>query len=143
VSAQPLYERLSRRLRRDLPEEVIGRHLVELMNCAIRGAHGGAPDTSPAASSVLNYGCPSMQAPGSIRIDPVRTASHICEVIRRFEPRVDATRISVQPRSGSCRHKPQTLRFDVRMASRDDGSEITVNLELDFLSGFFSLSGDS
>jgi type VI secretion system protein ImpF len=143
VSADPLYEKLSRRLRRDSPEAVIGRHLVELMNCAIRGARGGVPDHSPAASSVLNYGCPPMQAPGSIRIDPVRTAWHIGEVIRRFEPRVDGTRISVQPRPDCFRRKPQTLCFDVLMTSRGDGSGIKVSLELDYLSGFFSLAGNA
>lgn len=143
MSAHPLYERLSRRLRRDSPEAVIGRHLVELMNCAIRGARGGVPDPGPAASSVLNFGCPPMQAPGSIRIDPVRTAWHIGEVIRRFEPRVDGTRISVQPRSDSVQRRPQTLRFDVLMTARDDGAGIRLSLELDYLSGFFSLADDA
>ncbi|WP_323122820.1 GPW/gp25 family protein [Burkholderia alba] len=137
-----LYNKLSRRFRRDSLQEVVGYHLVELMNCALRGARIGAPDNSPVAHSVLNYGCPPMQAAGATRIDPVHAASHICEVLRRFEPRVDSTRTSVRPRAGGGRRAPQTLYFDILTTARDDGAEIRVSLALDYLSGFFSLVGD-
>jgi type VI secretion system protein ImpF len=142
VSAHPLYNKLSRRFRRDSLQDIVGHHLVELMNCASRGARIGVSDSSPAAYSVLNYGCPPLQLGGATRIDPVRTASHICEVIRRFEPRVDSGRTVVQPRAGGARHAPQTMYFDILTLSRDDGAEIRVSLALDYLSGYFSLVGE-
>ncbi|MDN7638815.1 GPW/gp25 family protein [Burkholderia cepacia] len=141
VSAD-LYNKLSRRFRRDSLQEVVGHHLVELMNCALRGGRIGVPDNSPAAHSVLNYGCPPMQVPGITRIDPMHAASHICEVMRRFEPRVDSARTNVRPRSGGVRRAPQTLYFDILATSRDDGAEIRVSLALDYLNAFFSLVGD-
>ncbi|WP_232443710.1 GPW/gp25 family protein [Burkholderia ubonensis] len=137
-----LYDKLSRRFRQDSLQEVVGHHLVELMNCALRGGRIGVPDSSPAAHSVLNYGCPPMQAPGDTRIDPMHAASHICEVLRRFEPRVDSARTSVRPRSGGVRRAPQILYFDILTTSCDDGAKIWVCLALDYLNGFFSLVGD-
>jgi type VI secretion system protein ImpF len=142
VSAHPLYNKLSRRFRRDSLQDIVGHHLVELMNCASRGGRIGVPDSSPVAHSVLNYGCPPLQVQGATRIDPVHTASHICEVIRRFEPRVESGGTRVQPRAGGHRHAPQTVYFDILMLSRDDGAEIRVSLALDYLSGFFSLVGE-
>ncbi|MCA8435459.1 GPW/gp25 family protein [Burkholderia seminalis] len=142
MSAHPLYNKLSKRFRRDSLQEVVGHHLVELMNCALRGGKLGVSDNSPAAYSVLNYGCPPLQVAGATRIDPVHTASHIGEVIRRFEPRVESTRTRVQPRSGGVRQAPQTVYFDIFTTARDDGAEIRVSLALDYLDGFFSLVGD-
>ena len=99
-------------------------------------------DSSPAAYSVLNYGCLPLQLAGATRIDPVCTASHVCEVISRFELRVDSGRTVVQPRAGGVRHAPQTVYFDILTLFRDDGAEIRVSLALDYLSGYFSLVGE-
>ncbi|VWC32051.1 hypothetical protein BLA6863_06475 [Burkholderia lata] len=112
------------------------------MNCASRGGRVGLPDDSPAASSVLNYGCPPLQASGTTRIDPMHVAWHICEVIRRFEPRVERARTRVRPRDCDDRHAPHTLYFDILTMARYDGAEIRVSLALDYLTGFFSLVGD-
>ncbi|KVN35067.1 type VI secretion protein [Burkholderia pyrrocinia] len=142
MSAHPLYNKLSRRFRRDSLREVVGHDLVELMNCALRGGRIGVSGSSPVAYSVLNYGCPPLQVSGSTQIDPVHTATHICEVLRRFEPRVDSTRTRVQPRAGGAKHAPQTMYFDILTTARDDGAEIRVSLALDYLSGFFSLVSD-
>jgi type VI secretion system protein ImpF len=142
VSALHLYDKLSRRVRRNSLRAVIGHHLVELMNCALRGARIDVPADSPAACSVLNYGCPPMLDPGATRIDPGRTAAHIREVIRRFEPRLDIARTRVQPRAAGHKGLPQTLYFDIATAAHEDGVEIKVSLALDYLSGFFSLTGD-
>ncbi|WP_193100504.1 GPW/gp25 family protein [Burkholderia sp. Z1] len=142
MSAQSLYNKLSRRTRYDSLQEVVGLHLVELMNCASRGGRVGVSDNSPAASSVLNYGCPPLQTSGATRIDPIRTAWHICEVIRRFEPRVDSARTQVRPRGRGDRHAPHTLYFDILTTARYDGAEIRVSLALDYLNGFFSLVGE-
>ncbi|WP_082710144.1 GPW/gp25 family protein [Burkholderia sp. TSV86] len=135
-----LYNKLSKRFKRDSLKDVVGHHLVDLMNCSMRGARISVLDNSPAAHSVLNYGCPPMQVPGSTRIDPVQTASHICEVMRRFEPRVDMTRTSVRPRPGRDRHARQVMYFDILTISKESKSEIKLSLALDYLDGFFSLA---
>ncbi|WP_175958143.1 GPW/gp25 family protein [Burkholderia sp. BCC0405] len=142
MSAQSLYNRLSRRLRSDSLQEVVGHHLVELMNCASRGGRVNVSDDSPAASSVLNYGCPPLQASGATRIDPMQAAWHICEVIRRFEPRVESARTQVRPRECDDLRAPHTLYFDILTIARYDGAEIRVSLALDYLNGFFRLVGD-
>ncbi|KWO73310.1 GPW/gp25 family protein [Burkholderia ubonensis] len=142
MSAQSLYNKLSRRFRFDSLQEVVGHHLAELMNCASRGGRAGVPDNSPAASSVLNYGCPPLQISGATRIDPMHVAWHICEVLRRFEPRVDSARTQVRPRCCDDRHAPHTLYFDILTISRRDGADIRVSLALDYLNGFFSVVGD-
>lgn len=99
-------------------------------------------DDSPAAHSVLNFGCPPMQAAGATKINPAHAAAHICEVIRRFEPRVDPASTTVKPRTESRRRLPQTIYFDVSMKARDDGTELNVSLALDYLSGYFGLADD-
>ncbi|WP_126284127.1 GPW/gp25 family protein [Burkholderia stagnalis] len=142
MSTDSLYNKLSRRFRRHSLREVFGHHLVELMNCALRGERIGVSGDSPAAYSVLNYGCPPLQVSGDTRIDPMHTAWHICEVIRRFEPRVDTARTQVQPRACSIRNAPLTLYFDILTTALHDGAEIRVSLALDYLNGFFSLVGD-
>lgn len=100
------------------------------------------PDDNPVAYSVLNYGCPPLQTSGSTRIDPMHTARHIFEVLRRFEPRVDSARTQVRPKAGGTRHAPHTVCFDILTTARHDGDEIKMSLALDYLSGFFSLVDD-
>lgn len=142
MSTLQLYDKLTRRSRPGSQQDVIGRHLVELMNCALHGARVDVPADSPAAFSVLNYGCPPMIGPGTTRTDPAQIASHIGEVIRRFEPRLDIARTRIQPRAGGPRGVPQTLHFDIGSVTRDTGAAIGVSLAFDYLGGFFSLTGD-
>ncbi|AOJ73221.1 MULTISPECIES: GPW/gp25 family protein [Burkholderia] len=142
MSDLQLYNKLSRRIRRHSLQEVVADHLVDLMNYAIRGARMRIADDSPAAHSVLNFGCPPMQAAGATKINPAHAAAHICEVIRRFEPRVDSASTTVKPRTESHRRLPQTIYFDVSMKAREDGAELRASLALDYLSGYFSLADD-
>ncbi|WP_179404211.1 GPW/gp25 family protein [Burkholderia guangdongensis] len=137
MNSHPLYSKLSTGCRNDSFGEVVCRHVADLMNCALRGARIDAPADSPAAYSVLNYGSPPLQVSGAFRVDPMRTAAHICEVIRRFEPRVDGSRTVVQPRLGD-RPMRQMLYFDIRTTVRDGGAELRVSLAFDYLNGFFS-----
>ncbi|WP_050462883.1 GPW/gp25 family protein [Herbaspirillum autotrophicum] len=142
MSAHSLYNKLSKRFHHDSLREIVAHHLVELMNCSLRGGRINASDSSPVAYSVLNYGCPPLQISGGIGLDPVHVAAHIGEVIRRFEPRVVSTRIQVQPRLDRNRDVSHTMYFDILMTARDDGAEIRASLALDYLNGFFSLAGD-
>jgi type VI secretion system protein ImpF len=142
VSTLQLYDKLTRRSRPDSLQDAMGRHLVELMNCALRGARVDVSPDSPAAFSVLNYGCPPMIGRGTTAIDPAQIAAHIGEAIRRFEPRLDIARTRVLPRAGGPRSKPQTLYFDIGSAARENGAVIQVSLALDILSDFFSLTDD-
>lgn len=136
-----LYNKLSRRFCRDSLQDVVGHHLTELMNCAIRGARLDASADSPVVHSVLNYGCPPLKIAGASRVDPMGTAAHICKVMRVFESRVDSAKTSVKPRQSE-RRAPQILYFDIQTTARDDGAEIRVSLALDYLNGFFSLVDD-
>ncbi len=139
MSAHSLYNKLSRRFRDESLQVAVGHHLVELMNCASRGERVGMSDNNPVAYSVLNYGCPPLQTSGGTRFDPMHTARHICEVMRRFEPRVDSARTQVRPKACGTRHAPHTVYFDIVTTARHDGAEITMSVALDYLSGFFSL----
>ncbi|MBB5412605.1 type VI secretion system protein ImpF [Paraburkholderia sp. HC6.4b] len=140
MSDLQLYNRLSRRIRRHSLEEVVADHLVDLMNHAIRGARMPVAHDSPAAHSVLNFGCPPMREAGVTKIDPSHVAAHICEVIRRFEPRVAPGSTTVSARTENRRRLPQTICFDVSMKARADGAALNASLALDYLSGYFSLA---
>jgi type VI secretion system protein ImpF len=140
VSDLQLYNKLSRRISRHSLQEVVADHLVDLMNHAIRSAKMPVADGSPAEHSVLNFGCPPMQAAGATKINPSRVADHICEVIRRFEPRVVPDTTKVTCRNDDRRRLPQTICFEVSMKARDGGQTLNANLALDYLSCYFSLA---
>jgi type VI secretion system protein ImpF len=142
MSTLSLYDKLSRRSSRDPLCAAVGRDLVDLMNCALRGARIGMPDDCPAARSVLNYGCPPLSISDTAHVNPARIVSHICEVMRRFEPRVDMTRTRVQIQSTEERNTPYTLYFEILTQARESGRAFRVALAFDYLNGIFSLPGD-
>ena len=142
VSGLQLYSKLSGRMHSDSLQDFVADHLVHLMNHAIRGVPLRIAEDSPAAHSVLNFGCPPLQAAGATKINPAHVAAHICEAIRRFEPRVDPASTVVKPRAESRKRLAQTIYYDVSMKAREDGAELRASLALDYLSGYFSLADD-
>ncbi|KVS53634.1 hypothetical protein WK39_16995 [Burkholderia cepacia] len=62
--------------------------------------------------------------------------------MRIFEPRVDSARTRVRSRFCDNNGIKGALYFDILMADRNDGSEISISLEFDYLSAFFSVVGD-
>jgi type VI secretion system protein ImpF len=141
ASTHSLYDRLSKRSRRHTVHDAIARDLVELLNCALRGARIKASEHAPIAQSVVNYGCPPLLVADTSRIDPARVSVHMREAMRRFEPRLDSarTRITLKTELGF-RARPHTLYFDIAAALRNGERNLGVTLALDYLDCHFSLA---
>jgi len=94
--------------------EWVQRDLAALLNSL---SYEGSADLSRyphVASSVLNYGMPSLAGVSAAAVDAVKTAAAIEEAIRRFEPRLLKVRVT-----------PDTDRAD------GDGHQLAFRIEAD------------
>lgn len=139
MATSPLFSKLSIKLKSDTTRDSIGRELVWLMNCAIRGARLDLPSDSFIARSVFNYGSPALQLLETSRIDPDYIALYIRDTLIKFEPRLLASSIRVQFRIDTESTTRQVLYFDINGVLKAEGISFFVRLALDYMSDSFSL----
>ncbi|KVF65160.1 hypothetical protein [Burkholderia vietnamiensis] len=137
-----LYFRLSRRARDNSLCDDIAHPLVHLMNGAVRGGSMAGPNDSLAAHSVLNKGRLPLSGGEGRQIDPNRIAAHVLKVVQRFGPRVEVSLTQVHPFDREGARPSHVLRFLIRSVAREGDEPTTVQVELDCLSGNFSVCDD-
>jgi predicted component of type VI protein secretion system len=143
MNAPQLYHRLSARAHRLSLRDCVARDMVNLLNCALRGASLALPGEALVRSSVLNYGNPCMLAMGSSRVDPLQLAAHIRQTLGQFEPRLQAARTTVLARQDTDSIGSSALYFDVHGVLRPGDAGVAIRLRLDYLNGFFSWVRDA
>ncbi len=139
MATPQLFSKLSTKHKHDTTRDSIGRDLVWLMNCAIRGARLDLPSDSFIARSVFNYGNPSLQLLATSRIDPDYIALYVRDTLVKFEPRLIATTIRVQSRIDTDSVTRQVLYFDINGVLKAEGTPLFLRLALDYMSDSFSL----
>ena len=133
-----LYYRLSTRTHKTPLRDCVARDVVNLLNCALRGASLAVSSDTPVASSVLNFGNPCMLAMGRSRVDPLHRAANIRHTLALFEPRLQAARTTVVARQDTDSAGASNLYFDVQGELKPHASSISIRLRLDYLNGQFS-----
>jgi type VI secretion system lysozyme-like protein len=137
MSSPQLFYRLGVRANVIQLRDSISHDIVNLLNCAMRGASLGVSNDAPVASSVLNFGNPCMATSGRSRVDPQQIATSIRQTISAFEPRLLASRTTVSARQETDSPGCSKLYFDVHGLLKSQKSTITIRLTLDYQGGFF------
>ena len=132
-----LFYRLSARAHAAPLRDSVARDVVNLLNCAMRGASIGIPGDAPVASSVLNFGNPCMATLGRSRVDPQQIATSIRQTLDTFEPRLLRSRTQVSPREDTDSPGSRCIYFDVHGVLMPQHSSIAMRLRLDYLGGYF------
>ena len=138
MNSPQLYYRLSARAHKVPLRDCVARDVVNLLNCALRGASLDASSDTPVASSVLNFGNPCLLVMGGSRVDPLQLASQIRHTLALFEPRLLAARTTVVARQDTDSAGSSSLYFDVHGWLKFHASSIALRLKMDYLNGLFS-----
>lgn len=137
MSSPQLFYRLAARAHSVPLRDSVARDVVNLLNCALRGASLGVLSDTPVASSVLNFGNPCMATLGRSRVDPQQIATSIRQTLSTFEPRLLASRTTVVARQDTDSPGSRVLYFDVHGILRPHNHSVTIRLLLDYLGCFF------
>ena len=138
MNSPQLFYRLGTRAHKVPLRDCVARDVVNLLNCALRGASLVVSTDTPVASSVLNFGNPCMLPMGRSRVDPFLLATNIRHTLGVFEPRLLVSHTTVVARQDTDSVGSSSLYFDVHGALKPHATSISIRLRLDYLNGLFS-----
>jgi type VI secretion system protein ImpF len=128
-----LFDKLSvanTRIRESNWRRILLRDMENLLNDASRSAQLKLNDYPYGASSVINYGLPSLSQRIPVNSDPLILARHIQRIIATFEPRLDPQSIRVVPVKDDRQSYVLAIMFDIYGHCCLPGYDIAVDLRI-------------
>jgi type VI secretion system protein ImpF len=120
--------------------DYVCRDLAALLNCASLDA---VVDLSPyphVQASVLNFGMPSLAGRTARAVDPQQIAATIEAAVRRFEPRLSATRVTAEMGEEGTETHVLSFRIEAQLWSHPAPQHLVLRTSIDVDTGDVSLA---
>lgn len=111
-------------------EEALTNDIEHLLNDASHSAQKDILYGTLAASSVINFGLPSLGKKVPITIDAILLARHIATIIRTFEPRIVSDSIKVIPIVDKDESYLLSMLFDIHAISYFNTQEFILHIRI-------------